>query len=337
MVNGNGIPFRPDTKTRFSEPPAPPPQQPLPEKPDVPALKRGPTDRAKPGMANTSPVRQDNLSQIIQLTEALNNAKRDIDTQTARMRELEDMLQKEREARELAEKIAQQLEDSASTTHMNGSAKPMAVEEVEEEVEEPQAEPNPDTEEVEVPVTMEDENNAAKEAAEALQSRIDTMEDQMRLLREQMEQWKQRCEVAEAERDADRKTLAEMVVQLREEEARRVAEQEKARSRSRKRRNSSRGSNPGGRASSAGQQAKEGATIAQADGQASSEDVGEEDMMLSRANTITPLSSRGPSTLREHRLHAGLPYASMLGVVLIGMGMMAYINGWQSPPPRIER
>jgi hypothetical protein len=95
-LNG-GIPFRPDPKTRFSEPPAPPPQQPLPEKPNVPGLKRGPTERPKSGPPEaTSPVRQENMSQIVQLTEALNNAKRDMDTQTARMRELEDMLQKER-------------------------------------------------------------------------------------------------------------------------------------------------------------------------------------------------------------------------------------------------
>jgi hypothetical protein len=334
----NGLPFRPDPKTRFSEPPAPPPQQPLPEKPDVPSLKRGPTERAKPGMTAGSPIRQDNLSQIIQLTEALNNAKRDFDTQTARMRELEDMLQKEREARELAEKIAQQLEDSASATHMNGAPVPPAADPIEEAVvEEPETLAIDDVEELEVPVAIEQDDTAAKEAANALQTRIDTMEDQMRLLREQMEQWKQRCEVAEAERDADRKTLAEMVIQLREEEALRVAEQERARSRSRKRRAGSRGSNGGDKAPTAVPEAKDGEAIAQVDGAAPTKDASDEEMTLSRANTITPLNSRGPSTLQEHRLQAGMPYASMLGVVLIGMGLMAYINGWQSPPPRLER
>ncbi|KAI9172514.1 VPS64 Vacuolar sorting [Paramyrothecium foliicola] len=338
MLNGAGLPFRPDPKTRFSEPPAPPPQQPLPEKPDVPALKRGPTERPKGAVSNTSPVRQDNLSQIIQLTEALNNAKRDIDSQTARMRELEDMLQKEREAREIAERVAQQLEDSASTMHMNGSAKPLSEDEAEPVPEADQAPPTDDEEQtLKAPVEHDDsETIAARQAAEALQSRIDTMEDQMRLIKEQMEQWKQRCEVAESERDADRKTLAEMVVQLRAEEARRVAEQERARSRSRKRRTSSRRSR-GEAPIAVDQETDNSNTISQTDGPTSSEDATEEDMLLSRANTITPLNSRNTSTLQEHRLEAGLPYASMLGVVLIGMGLMAYINGWQSPPPRIER
>jgi hypothetical protein len=153
-----------------------------------------------------------------------------------------------------------------------------------------------------------------------------------------MEQWKQRCEVAEAERDADRKTLAEMVVQLRAEEAQRVAAQEKARSRSRKRRASSQGSKTEETSSPASKPTSEnGIEVSQTDGPAPSDDTTDEETMLSRANTITPFTPRGQGTLQDHRLEAGLPYASMLGVVLIGMGLMAYINGWQSPPPRLER
>jgi len=30
-------------------------------------------------------------------------------------------------------------------------------------------------------------------------------------------------------------------------------------------------------------------------------------------------------------LYNTTPYASMIGVVLIGMGLMAYLNGWQQP------
>ncbi|KUJ19143.1 uncharacterized protein LY89DRAFT_478685 [Mollisia scopiformis] len=52
--DGGSLPFRTDSKPRFSDPPAPPPQEPLPEKPDVPrshafepsspSLKRSKTD-----------------------------------------------------------------------------------------------------------------------------------------------------------------------------------------------------------------------------------------------------------------------------------------------------
>jgi len=236
MVNGNGLPFRHDSKARFSEPPAPPPQQPLPEKPDVPALKRGASERPKSGPPNAalSPVRQENLTQIMQLTEALNNAKRDIDSQTARMRELETMLRQEKEARELAEDLAKRLEESAST-HINGAAVPPAEPSpVEPSLDEPEPESIDEADQTlvvsETPSAIDE---SLKETNTALQSRIDNMEEHMRNLQEQMESWKARCEIAESERDADRKTLAEMVVQLRAEEARKVSRERRSRSRKR--------------------------------------------------------------------------------------------------------
>lgn len=331
IVNGMGTPFRADPKARFSDPPAPPPQQPLPEKPDVPSLKRGPTERPKSGPPN-SPIRPDNLSQIVQLTEALNNAKRDIDSQTARMRELEEMLQKERCAREEAEELAKRLEESA-TVHMNGSAVPGSV--ASEEVSEA-------TEDKSVPEAPEPEANdetpavdTAQETAAALQSRIDMMESQMRDMKEQMEEWKQRCETVESERDADRKTLAEMVVQLRAEEALREAAEKKARSRSRKRDADADGA-------VVGESNADSGVSKSATGEAEAVDPATADEALdaptlSRASTITPATQKGVVRGQDQRLQAALPYASMLGVVLFGMGLMAYINGWQAEPPRPER
>lgn len=330
MVNGNGIPFRTDPKARFSDPPAPPPQQPLPEKPDVPSLKRGPTERPKIGTA-MSP-RQDNLGQIFQLTEALKEAKRDMDTQTARMRELEDMLQREREARELAEELAKRLEESTSPPHLNGSAKVP--------VSEPLLEASGLEEEVNAPISAEEsdetgkalpETDPAHNTAAELQARIDSMESHMRDMKEQMEQWKQRCESAEAERDADRKTLAEMVVQLREEEAQRVAAQEKSRSRSRRRKTDSSHREVFEGQNGTAVNGKEGIESSKVVDEVVN-DILDDKPNLSRVNTITPLNSRKASLAQESHLQAGIPYASMLGVVLVGMGLMAYINGWQQPP-----
>ncbi|QPC63441.1 hypothetical protein HYE67_005672 [Fusarium culmorum] len=327
VVNGMGAPFR-DPKARFSDPPAPPPQQPLPEKPDVPSLKRGPTERPKSGPPN-SPVRPDNLSQIVQLTEALNNAKRDIDSQTARMRELEEMLQKERVAREEAEELAKRLEESA-TVHMNGSA--MAGAEPSVEVTEVSEDEKTITS-LPVVETIEETTPAvdtAQETATALQSRIDLMETQMRDMKEQMEEWKQRCETAESGRDADKKTLAEMVVQLRAEEARREAAEARARSRSRKR-----DADTNGVVESIANSGVPKGITGPVDAVEPSVDDAPDAPTLSRASTITPASSgvRG----QDQRLQAALPYASMIGVVLFGMGLMAYINGWQSEPPRTEQ
>lgn len=331
MVNGNGLPFRHDAKARFSEPPAPPPQQPLPEKPDTPALKRLPSDRPKSGPPNTSPVRQENLSQIIQLTEALNNAKRDIDTQTARMRELETMLQKEREARELAEDLAKRLEESASSQTNGVAVTPATNITIEPTLDESEEDTiiEDDATVVEPEETTEEE--PANETAIGLQLRIDTMEDQMQTLREQMEMWKARCEEAESARDADRKTLEEMVVQLRAEEARRVSRERRSRSR----RRAAEGKDNTSESESLSSSTSTEAPVPQADGSGSSDDTTDQPT-LSRANTITPYSTNQASRPRQH-LEAAIPYASALGVVLIGMGLMAYINGWQGPPSRVER
>ena len=127
--NGGSISVRSDAKNRFSDPPAPPPQQPLPEKPDVtrsspsdpspPSLKRGTTERARSG-TGLSPTSEESSSQILTLVEALASAKKEIDSQSARMRDLEEMLQKERQARELAEELAKQLELQSSLSKANG-------------------------------------------------------------------------------------------------------------------------------------------------------------------------------------------------------------------------
>lgn len=259
-------------------------------------------------------------------------AKRDIDTQTARMRELEMMLQKEREARELAEELARRLEESANS-QVNGVESHDELEKTQESSHGDIADDSktvlPELEEVSPA------DKVAQETAVALQSRIDTMDEQMRELKMQMEQWRSRCESAEAERDSGRKTLEEMVIQLREEEAKRVAAEERRRSRSR----SLRRDQNGAAQKSAASPAPEAATpaVKQERSLTNSSQDSADMPNLSRANTITPQTSpRGP--LQNQHLRAGIPYASMLGVVLIGMGLMAYINGWQpSSPQTVER
>ncbi|ATY59613.1 cytoplasm to vacuole targeting Vps64 [Cordyceps militaris] len=333
MVNGSGIALRTDAKTRFSDPPAPPPQQPLPEKPDVPSLKRAAGERPKSGPTLSSPIRQDNLSQIIQLTEALNNAKRDIDTQSARMRELEAMLDKEREARAFAEDLAMRLEESAKS-QMNGSAVTPA------NAEETLAETTvlaDSTEEIAEPLLEESKDlvNGKSDVDNVLQTRLSTMEAQVNELRDQMELWKARCEAAETERDTGRKSLAEMVTKLREEEARRQAAEEKVLSSSMQLPEDGSGASSLREAPIASSAATE--VVNDESTKTDEPEKLEESPTLSRANTITPLNAHRRGSLQDDRLYSGLPYASMLGVVLIGMGMMAVINGWQSPPSRLER
>lgn len=341
VVNGNSHSFRSDAKARFSDPPAPPPQQPLPEKPDVaraqndsPSLKRATTERPKTGPSNTSPVRQDNLSQIIQLTEALNSAKREIDNQTAKMRDLEEKLQKEREAREAAEEVAKRLEGDAQL-RANGTANPHTEDTTLEEAFEPPVELKGEgdksmPQDQATTLTESKEDNTA-----LLQSQIDRMLSEMKELREQVDTYKKQAEQATAERDTDRKTLAEMVRQIRQRDEETAVLKAAARSRTRSKssgreRSSTITTRERSRGRSVSQRGEPGLdSIA--------EDLIDDKPTLSRANTITP-TPRSPSkrSVSDQAIMESLPYASMLGVVLIGMGLMTYINGWQSQP-RLDR
>ncbi|KAI2611817.1 hypothetical protein GGR54DRAFT_643268 [Hypoxylon sp. NC1633] len=337
IMNGNGISFRSDNKTRFSDPPAPPPQQPLPEKPDVPSLKRVVTERPKqPNQQNVSPIRQDgNTSQILQLTEALNSAKREIESQSSRMRDLEETLQKERQARELAEELARRLEDAAATK-TNGV--PVKSETQETALEAAFELPADGLSSPAVNNTASDASKAPQaEVIEAsathLHAQIESMVLEMKDMRLQLDAFKRRAETAEAERDADRKSLAEMALQIRtESEAREAAAREKALSKSR----------AVGNADGSNAISKESSAIIRTSSPGSSQDQsipGEplDPPTLSRANTITPHSAAASGLLsRDQALSDTIPYASMIGVVLIGMGLMAYINGWDVQP-RLER
>lgn len=341
IVNGNSHSFRSDAKTRFSDPPAPPPQQPLPEKPDVAraqgdsiSLKRATTERPKTGPSNTSPIRQDNLNQIIQLTEALNSAKREIDTQTARMRDLEDKLQKERQAREAAEELAKRLEGDAQL-RLNGATIPPAEDTTLEEAFEPPVEQRPEAENSSSEVHTTTPPEPKEDRTKLLQSQIDRMLSEMKELRDQVDSYKKQAEQATAERDADRKSLAEMVRQIRQRDEEAAVLKAAARSRTR-----SRSSGRDRSATITTRDPSRGRSVSQRGGpslESITEDLIDEKPTLSRANTITPTPrSTSKRAISDQAVMESLPYASMLGVVLIGMGLMAYINGWQ-PQPRLDR
>ena len=340
MPNGNSASFRADPKARFSDPPAPPPQQPLPEKPvaarpanDVPSLKRGTTERPKSQPPNTSPIRPDH-SEITQLQEALYSAKKEIDTQHAQMRDLEEMLLKEREARKTAEELARRLGDAVSSKRADEARQPDAQGSILEETFEP---PLDATQSPEADPPVGDSGQGApppppqgvENAHASLFARIDTMAAEMKALKEQVEEFKVRAETAEVERDTARESLAEMIKKIRlrdeEEEAKKAARRTRSVSRGRKAGTSASGSHTA-------DAAVDGASSASAPMGARDESL-EGQPTLSRANTITPANgqlvktSSDPATLAQ-----SVPYASMIGVVLLGMGLMAYLNGWQAQP-----
>ena len=339
LTNGN-VSFRADgNKTRFSEPPAPPPSQPLPEKPDaarsaasdMPSLKRATTERPKAQVANTSPIRPDNsLNQIMQLTEALNTARRDLEGHSARVLELETLLNKEREARVLAEELMLKMEETSHAQTNGTLVIPLANGHHSEldrafdpPVERPLT-PEPSIPSSSPQSTSPPQTDKIEAMAVAFQARIDTMNTEMMSLREQLEAFRQRAEKAELERDADRKTLAEMVQQIRQrDENDKLAAERKSRSRSKRRVRS-----PGGE-----ERVEE--TAAHANGSAVVPIIqlngSTEALTLSRADTIKPTSRALATTPQDPAIiQQTLPYASMIVVVALGMGLMAYLNGW--PP-----
>ncbi len=336
QVNGAPLPFKLDAKPRFSDPPAPPPQQPLPEKPDVlrphgfdptsPSLKRSSTERPR-SVPNVSPDRPEQSSQIINLVEALESAKKEISAQSARMRDLEDMLQKEREARETAEGLAKRLE-LESTAKMNGFAKGGAEGSIVEEAFEPPAETlsektdSESSSSKEAPTTV----DSVEASTAKLQERLEMMMIEMREMKEHMESYRQRAEKAESERDADRKTLAEMVEKIRSDEARRSSSTERPRSPSKD------SQTPGDRPfADSGSSSSTPLSLSQEDDLRNGT-IGDSADVAVLKNNLAMALSRPPGS-QTHLLYESAPYASMLGVVLLGMGLMAYMNGWQ----KVER
>ncbi|PYI07239.1 hypothetical protein BO78DRAFT_386162 [Aspergillus sclerotiicarbonarius CBS 121057] len=324
-VNGRPKMPRVDSFSRFSEPPAPPPQQPLPEKPD--ALPRNGTDALSPlkrpepdksKLGTNSPVTREN-SQILSLIEALSSAKREIDSQGARVKELEALLIQERNARESAEEKARSLEmqsNQAASDSVSGDAdldrdnteQIASIEEsqtVMPEAEAPTTEiVSPDSEKEPIP----------ENPTDVLQRRLETMIQEMEEMKKQVTMFKDRADLAENESAEARKSLAEMIETLRQERAERAQRE----------------SVP---------DAQKGADVP---------DDGPSDMPKSAdeqasVRTEQPQLSVTPSTKKvdnaettfakqSHRhdvLEQSSPFASMLGVVLLGVGLMAYLNGWQ--------
>ncbi|KAL4920932.1 hypothetical protein BDW62DRAFT_152553 [Aspergillus aurantiobrunneus] len=322
QINGRPKMPRMDSFSRFSDPPAPPPQQPLPEKPDAPPrngvdaispLKR--TDTEKPKMsAGSSPVSRES-SQILSLIEALSSAKRELDSQGARVKELENLLLQERHARESAEEKAKSLELVPPKVSEEPQSIPTPSSQLDGRGDENRLEKS----DVKLtngssPVIPEQEPAPVDNKTDKLQRRLETMMEEMEEMRKQLSSYKERAEKAETETGETRKSLAEMIETLRKE---------RARPRDRRLEPTS----------------AEQATKAMDDSppqpdDESAADKPEADSQHAVSPQVEGTESPGTAdtTLSHKRLDVveqSSPLASMLGVVLLGVGLMAYLNGWQ--------
>lgn len=320
-VNGRPKMPRVDSFSRFSDPPAPPPQQPLPEKPDalprngveaMSPLKRSDTEKPKLG-ATGSPVSRES-SQILSLIEALSTAKRELDSQGARVKELETMLLQERNARESAEEKARNLEMRnkenippvpLSVSHTENSAEVLFDEQTTKRL---NHEPSSET----VVTDSTSAETSTDVQTSQLQRRLEAMMEEMDEMRKQVAQFKDRAVKAESETVETRKSLSDMIEQLRRE----------------------REENHESRQSTA---SPDGNDLEPSTDERSDESLPDSGYLSQRPIPSSPTkddNDTSSTTLAKHphrhdTLEQSSPYASMLGVVLLGVGLMAYLNGWQ--------
>lgn len=316
-------------KTRFSDPPAPPPQAPLPEKPDAALQRTGSglglfqpsslsrSDTEKPKLGNTySPVKTTetlaSAVQIANLVESLSKTKQEVEVQSARLREVEDMLVQERVRREDAEERAKRLEKERNL---------------------PDAQRSISTQQEEPATSIEEQSEAKNDevSTKKLQERLDQLLVEFREVKATAERWKLDKEQAEKERDEEReerKTLAEMVEQFRAQETERV-EKEKKREVKRGRRRS--------RSASAGSSKPRGITDGtdEAETNAMQSDVPKgaqqngHPLVQQNHPQGSDTSDTNAVVQRDPHYAQAAPYVSAVSVVFLGVAIMALINNWQ--------
>lgn len=313
-----------DLKAHFMDPPAPPPQAPLPEKPDVaraladpiiqPLLRR--SDTARPMSTGSSPVRTDHSSDILRLCEELKLAKGEISSQTEKMKTLESQLAQERTARESAEERASRLENGKKH---DGDAADKAE-----------------------PPKARSFFSSLSSGTSDLQAQITRLQSTMDEMKQQMEQYRRRAESAESERDEARQTLAELVESKRSE----VASERTSRNASKSRKSKKNKDVANGQPQEANGHVVSPLAIQPSHPTAVNllERAGLEEgqpITPEQAKLLTQLLSQevlGAASVQQGGgdsalLYHGRPLSAAAIVVIFGVALMGWMNSW----PKIER
>ncbi|QDS68449.1 hypothetical protein FKW77_010816 [Venturia effusa] len=347
---GKGLSSMKDNlKTRFSEPPAPPPQAPLPEKPDIGSQRTvagnniasspisfGRSDTEKPKIGSSSPVRPASFtssevpataSQIANLVDALTKAKHEVEVQSMRLREVEDALVQERVKREDAEEKAKRLEKEKDRSSLDAHHL--------------QPPPSPATEESSTPIEDESQEDKLEKLEqtknEKLQERLDALLAEFNGFKSMAEQWRQDKLLAEKERDQERKerkSLAELVEQMRSQEAER-AEQEKKSEAKRERRRSRSAAASNGSATKAADGTEESVSKDSKNGDKTNVS-GSKDVESNGHPVVHQAHAQGSDqsdtqelVRRSKYMTHTAPVLSAFSVVVLGMAIMALVNNMQ--------
>lgn len=347
IEKGKGLPSMKDNlKARFSEPPAPPPQAPLPEKPDVGSQRsiagintgfspisfgRNDTEKAKFG--SNSPVHAASLpspevpasaAQIANLVDALTKAKQEVEVQSIRLREVEDALVQEKVKREDAEEKAKRLEKDRTLLDAHHLQPP----------------PSPAAEESSTPIEDESQEDKLEELEqtenEKLQERLDTLLAEFNCFKIMAEQWRQDKVLAEKERDLERKerkSLAELVEHLRTQEAERAEKEKKSEAKRGRRRSRSASANGSATKTVDGAEETDSKDSKNDDKTSAS---GSKDVETNGHPVVHQAHAKGSDqsdtqelVRRGNYMTHTAPFISAFSVVVLGVAIMALVNKMQ--------
>lgn len=308
-------------------------------------LKR--TDTEKPRSAISSPTRlEPQNGQIVSLIEALKSAKQEIDSQGDRMKYLEVALKRERKARETAERHARALAGglhSRADQEENGTADEDAFElpldsfELIEQslpnghVEESQEDElslrsSASFETIKSPKEVHRKTEANDASTSRLQARLDLMVQEMDEMKSTMESYKQRAENAEE----GRRSLAEMVETIRANNESVLPTASVSSNESTLVWNDSSNGFALSKDPSTNSGGNHGLWKAEQHRSIQDGNTAAENMQRELEKTLSNvLQQRARHSGEAGRMIQSAPYVSMVGVVLIGVGLMTWLNGWQ--------
>jgi hypothetical protein len=267
---------------------------------------------------------------VSSLNEALTSAKKEIESQGIRLRDLETLLNEERRAREDAEERATRLERETSKEQEDAEAVMGDDETHETEASEPEQEKLTGSENGSA-------SSSADDSTARLQQRLELMMSEMNEMKRQMERYRERAETAEA----DRKTLAEMIENIRKDNAKTASKE--ARRRSRSNSASVRSSMKAGIDVADGHEAEEGeiTIIREKDVDEDGPDTSFPETSHQNGHTVEQNGSNAAEesdSLVAQRpgrdaMYFGGPVGAMVTVVAIGVAVMAMLNQY----PKAER
>ena len=276
---------------------------------------------------------QSTAAQMASLAEALNAARKEVETQSMRLKEVEDLLVQERVRREDAEERAKRLEKERKQREGNQGW-----------LHHPES-AAPKEDETSTPIEDEtaDETIVGAPAEDAAPSDLLREFEKLKLecseYKNAADRWKHEKEQAEKERDAERaerQTLAEMIERIRAEEAERIAKEKRKEERRKARRSSS---TPAVDTAVENDETRVVETDEDRSVDDENEDTSRDESKTSnlqnghvdgeQVKDSPRVHDLGTLVSRNTQIYHAAPYLSAVSVVLIGVAVMALVNRMQ--------